>query len=315
MKQGVLLINLGTPDSPTAKDVRPFLHRFLGDPRVINMPRPIWLAILNLMILPKRPAASAKKYQQIWSDKTGSPLAHYTQQQTAQLQKLLPDYVVDYAYSYSHPLIEEGLDKMAKAGVNKLTIIPMYPQYSTTTIGSVMDDINRFYYRRAQIPELHVISGFTDRDDYLDLLASYVQRELDKGQYDQVVMSYHGIPVSYAEHGDPYPQQCQSTTDGVKARLHTTVPVMQTFQSKFGPSEWLTPATADTMKILPKKGVKRVLVISPAFVADCLETVNELGMENRGYFMANGGEAFKLVPCFNGDPAFTQVLKNIVVGH
>lgn len=314
MKKGVLLINLGTPKAPTAQEVRPFLHRFLGDPRVINTARAIWLPILNLMILPKRPAASAAKYKQIWSIEHGSPLAYYTEKQTEQLQKLLPDYRVDYAYSYSHPLIHEGLQKMADAGVDHLTIIPMYPQYSTTTIGSVMDDINRFYYRRARVPELHLVSGFADRSDYLDLLANKIQAELDNAEYDQIIMSYHGIPVSYVDNGDPYPKQCEATTAGVKQRLHTDVPVMQTYQSKFGPAEWLTPATADTMKQLPSKSVKRVLVVSPAFVADCLETLQELDVENRGYFMDNGGQSFKVVSCFNDDPAFTKVLANIVVG-
>lgn len=314
MKKGVLLINLGTPAAPTATAVRPFLHRFLGDPRVINTPRAIWLPILNLMILPKRPAASAAKYKQIWSKDHGSPLDYYTKRQTAQLQALLPDYRVDYAYSYSHPLISEGLQKMADAGVSQLTIIPLYPQYSTTTIGSVMDDINRFYYRRAHIPELHLISGFADRADYLDLLAGKIQQELDQDDYDQVVMSYHGIPISYVQNGDPYPQQCQATTAGVKARLKTKVPVIQTYQSKFGPAQWLTPATDATMKALPGKGVKRVLVVSPAFVADCLETLQGLDVENRAYFLDNGGQHFKLVPCFNDDPAFTKVLAQIVSG-
>ncbi len=313
MKQGVLLINLGTPKAPTATAVRPYLRRFLGDPRVITMPRAVWLPILNLMILPKRPAASAAKYRQIWSSEYGSPLAYYTERQAVQLQQQLPDYTVTYAYSYSKPFIVEALAKMEKAGVQKLTIIPLYPQYSTTTIGSVMDDINRFYYRRAHVPELRITSGFASRNDYLDLLAHNIQVELDKDKYDLILMSFHGIPVSYAENGDPYPQQCQITMEGVKARLHTDVPVMQTYQSKFGPAEWLKPATADTVKSLPKKGIKRVLVVSPAFVADCLETLHELDIENRAYFMDNGGQFFKVVRCFNADPAFTEVLKSIVL--
>lgn len=277
------------------------------------MPRAVWLPILNLMILPKRPAASAAKYRQIWSSEYGSPLAYYTERQAVQLQQQLPDYTVTYAYSYSKPFIVEALAKMEKAGVQKLTIIPLYPQYSTTTIGSVMDDINRFYYRRAHVPELRITSGFASRNDYLDLLAHNIQVELDKDKYDLILMSFHGIPVSYAENGDPYPQQCQITTEGVKARLHTDVPVMQTYQSKFGPAEWLKPATADTVKSLPKKGIKRVLVVSPAFVADCLETLHELDIENRAYFMDNGGQFFKVVRCFNADPAFTEVLKSIVL--
>lgn len=313
MKQGVLLINLGTPAAPTTPAVRSYQHRFLADPRVINLPRFVWLPILNLMVLPKRPSTSAAMYRQIWSQHHGSPLAYYTQKQAAQLQELLPDYKLAYAYSYSKPFIADALTQMEKARIEKLTIIPLYPQYSTTTIGSVIDDINRFYFRRAQIPELHIINGFTDRDDYLDLLAKNINVELDHGQYDQVIMSFHGIPVSYAQHGDPYPQQCATTMAGVKARLHTDVSVMQTYQSKFGPAKWLTPATADTLKYLPQKGVKRVLVVSPAFVADCLETLYELDIENRAYFMDNGGQVFHLLPCFNDDPSFTKILRNMVV--
>lgn len=277
------------------------------------MPRTLWLPILNLMILPKRPAASAAKYRQIWSKEHGSPLAYYTERQAGQLQKQLPDYMVTYAYSYSKPFITEALTRMEKAGVQKLTIIPLYPQYSTTTIGSVMDDVNRFYYRRARVPELRITSGFAQRSDYLDLLARNIQTELDQDEYDLVLMSFHGILVSYVQNGDPYPQQCQATTEGIKKRLHTDVPVMQTYQSKFGPAEWLKPATADVVKKLPQKGIKRVLVVSPAFVADCLETLHELDIENRTYFMENGGQTFKVVRCFNDDPAFTVVLKNIVL--
>lgn len=312
MKQGVLLINLGTPAAPTTAAVRSYLHRFLADPRVISLPRFVWLPILNLMVLPKRPSASAAKYRQIWSKDHGSPLAYYTQKQAAQLQDLLPDYKVAYAYSYSKPLIADALAKMEQAHIDKLTIIPLYPQYSTTTIGSVIDDINRFYFRRAHIPELHIINGFADRDDYLDLLAHNISTALDNGQYGQVIMSFHGIPVSYVKHGDPYPQQCATTMAGVKARLHTEVPIMQTYQSKFGPAKWLTPATDAALKSLPPKGVKRVLVVSPAFVADCLETLHELDIENRGYFMDHGGQVFHLLPCFNDDPAFTKVLRNMV---
>lgn len=202
---------------------------------------------------------------------------------------------------------------MEKAGVQKLTIIPLYPQYSTTTIGSVMDDVNRFYYRRARVPELRITSGFAQRSDYLDLLARNIQTELDQDEYDLVLMSFHGILVSYVQNGDPYPQQCQATTEGIKKRLHTDVPVMQTYQSEFGPAEWLKPATADVVKKLPQKGIKRVLVVSLAFVADCLETLHELDIENRTYFMENVGQTFKVVRCFNDDPAFTVVFKNIVL--
>ena len=203
MKQGVLLINLGTPATATTTAVRSYLHRFLADPRVINLPRFVWLPIRNLMVLPKRPSASAGRYRQIWSKQYGSPLAYYTQKKASQLQELLPDYKVAYAYSYSKPFIADALAQLEKDRIEKLTIIPLYPQYSTTTIGSIIGDINRFYFRRAYIPELHIINGFADRSDYLDLLAKNIQTALGHGQYDQLIMSFHGIPVSYAQHGDP----------------------------------------------------------------------------------------------------------------
>lgn len=313
MKKGVLLINLGTPQTPTTEDVREYLQRFLSDPRVIDMPAWKWKPILNTMILPKRPAKSAKLYQQIWSPEHGSPLLYYTKQQALQLQKLLPDYVVKFAMSYSDPLISDVLTEFEAAKVDDLTIIPLYPQYSTTTVGSVADDINRFFYRRSVIPNLHLITDFCDFKPYIQALAAKIAASLAEFKPDLLLLSYHGIPKSYVAKGDPYQQRCELTTKLLLTELKLKVPVKQTYQSRFGPDEWLTPATDATLKTLPAQVVKRVLVASPSFVADCLETLHELEIENREYFLTSGGKDFALVPALNADPAFTQVLRQLVL--
>lgn len=313
MKKGILLINLGTPKTPTTADVRKYLRRFLSDPRVIDVPAWKWKPILNTMILPKRPAKSAKLYQQIWSPEHGSPLLYYTKQQAEQLQKLLPKYEVKFAMSYSDPLISTVLTEFEIDKVNDLTIIPLYPQYSTTTVGSVVDDVNRFYFRRTLIPNLHIIVDFCDFKPYIKALAVKIQTALASFKPDELLLSYHGIPKSYAAKGDPYQQRCELTTQLLSAELKTNVPIKQTYQSRFGPDEWLTPATDTTLKKLPQQGVKRVLVAAPSFVADCLETLNELDLENRRYFLESGGEDFQMVPALNDDPVFTKVLQQLVL--
>ncbi len=315
MKKGVLLVNLGTPKTPTARDVRAFLKRFLSDQRVIDMPAWQWQPILHMMVLPHRPARSAALYQQIWSKDFGSPLLHYTSCQAEQLQAELPDYQVRYAMSYSDPLISRVLTQFEADEVDDLTIIPLYPQYSTTTVGSVIDDVNRFYYRRVNIPNLHIVTDFSEFPPYLAALAAKIKGEIESFQPDQVLISYHGIPKRYVEKGDPYQARCQLTTQHIIEKIKPTMPVMQTYQSKFGPGEWLTPATDATLKSLPAKQIKRVLIVSPSFTIDCLETLNELDIENRGYFMASGGTEFRMVPALNDDKAFTDMLRQLVLSY
>jgi ferrochelatase len=313
MKKGVLLINLGTPASPTPTAVREYLKRFLSDPRVIDMPAWKWKPILNTMILPHRPAKSAELYRQIWSKENGSPLLYYTQQQAQQLQELLPEHEVRFAMSYSHPLIATELERFDQNQITDLTIIPMYPQYSTTTVGSVVDDINRFYLERIKIPNLRVITDFCDFKPYIKALAAKIKAEIANFNPDQILFSYHGIPQSYVTKGDPYQERCETTTKLLRAELATEIPIQQTYQSRFGPDEWLKPATDETLKQLPANGTKRVLVVAPSFVADCLETLHELDVENRDYFLTNGGEDFRLVPALNADESFTQVLRQLVL--
>ena len=315
MKKGILLINLGTPKTPTADDVRKYLRRFLSDPRVIDMPAWKWKPILNTMILPNRPAKSAKLYQQIWSPEYGSPLLYYTKLQARQLQQLLPKYEVKFAMSYSEPLISDALAEFEVDRLTDITVIPLYPQYSTTTVGSVVDDVNRFYFRRTLIPNLHIITDFCDFKPYIKALAAKIQAALDDFKPDELLLSYHGIPKSYAAKGDPYQQRCELTTQLLSAQLKTNVPLKQTYQSRFGPDEWLTPATDATLKELPKQGVKRLLVAAPSFVADCLETLNELDLENRRYFLESGGTEFQMVPALNGDLAFTKVLQQLALNQ
>lgn len=311
MKKGVLLINLGTPKTPTKRDVRTYLKRFLGDQRVIDMPRWQWKPILNLMILPHRPAKSAELYRKIWSEQQGSPLQYYTEQQTKKLQRRIPEYTVKYAMSYSKPFIADVLESFETEHIDALTIIPLYPQYSTTTVGSVVDDINQFYYQRARIPSLHIITDFCSTKEYIRLLSNKVKNIYTSFKPDKVIFSYHGIPVSYIAKGDPYQDRCNLTTKLIMEQLGD-IPYIQTYQSRFGPAEWLTPATDATLKELPAKGNKKVLVVSPSFVSDCLETLYELDIENRAFFLENGGTEFKMLPALNDDEAFIDVLEQLV---
>lgn len=308
-KKGVLLVNLGTPDQPTPEAVREYLKDFLGDPRVIDTNRFLWWPILHWMILPKRPQKSAELYAQIWT-KDGSPLLIHTKRQTELLAELLPEYIVRYAMSYSTPRIPAMLTEMEEQGVEDLTIIPMYPQYSTTTTASIFDEVVTFYHKRVKMPSLRFVRDFYSRPDYVNALANKIKAKLAEEPVDRIVFSYHGIPLSYVTKGDIYPEQCENTTAMVMAQVGD-VPSMTTYQSKFGKAEWLTPATDQTMHDLPKQGAKKILIVTPSFVADCLETLEEIEIENKGYFLTSGGEYFGVVSPFNDDPAFAQVLADI----
>ncbi|MFD0896751.1 ferrochelatase [Loigolactobacillus binensis] len=310
MKKGILLVNLGTPTTPTAPAVRTYLARFLADRRVITLPRWVWQPILHGMILPTRPYRSAALYRKIWT-KQGSPLLLYTQKQAQQLQALLPQQVVRYAMCYSAPTVPTALQEMQQLGVTDLTVIPQYPQYSTTTVGSVFDQVAAFYMQASALPQLHFISSFYQAPQYIQALANQIKRALVRRPNAQLIFSYHGIPQKYADHGDPYPQQCTTTTQQVMALIGKNVPYSQSYQSKFGPGQWLRPATMQLLKTLPHQGVKDVVVITPGFVADCLETLQEIGHENRGYFMQNGGRSFTYLHPFNGSPTFTRLLATL----
>ncbi|KRM31035.1 ferrochelatase [Agrilactobacillus composti DSM 18527 = JCM 14202] len=314
-KSGVLLINLGTPKSAAPKDVRQFLSHFLSDPRVIDMPRAFWWLILHGMILPFRPKHSAKMYAQIWDPELGgSPLLYYTQQVTKKLQAGLLGYDVRFAMSYSQPNIAQVLQDFNDQGIEDLTIVPMYPQFSTTTVGSVYDAVAQFYLKKAHIPHLHIITDFYQDARYIQVLANTIQQALDAHpQADELLFSYHGIPQRYvAEKKDPYFEQCHITTEMTMERLDHAIAYEMTFQSKFGPGAWLTPATQETVVKLAQNGAKELLVVTPSFTADCLETLYEIDTENRHYFLDAGGSEFHFIAPLNDNDEFVDFLAQLV---
>lgn len=242
MKEGVLLVNLGTPDKPEVKEIRHFLKHFLADQRVVAMPKAVWLPILYGPILMARPKKVRAAYRKIWTT-AGSPLKVYMQQQVAQLQAELPDYQVFETMSYSQPFLTDVLSEIQTAGIDDLTVVPMYSQYSTTTTMSIYDVVAQFYLKQSNMPTLHFVKDFYQRSGYIDLMATAIEQKLQTQTYDEIILSYHGIPKSYVTKGDPYQAQCEATTALLQARLPKQT-FRTTYQSKFGPNEWLTPALA-----------------------------------------------------------------------
>lgn len=312
MKQkGILLINLGTPEKAEKKAVKTFLKKFLSDRRVIKLTPIIWQPILQGIILNVRPKKSAKLYEKIADPIQGFPLFHYTQAQQKNLQSLLPDYKIAMGFSYSQPSIERSLSQLLTEGVNDLTIVPMYPQYSGTTVGSVFDQVMRYFIGKDYLVDLHFIRSYPEHPDYIQFFVNKIQEQLQKQAVDAIVFSYHGLPTSYVQAGDTYPEECQQTTQKIMEQLGE-IPYFQTYQSKFGPGQWLTPATDETLKQLPLRGFKNILIVTPGFVVDCLETLEEIDQENRQYFLQAGGQTFTYVPPFNEDIAFAHLIKHLL---
>jgi ferrochelatase len=315
---GVLVTNLGTPDSPTAAALRPYLKEFLSDPRVVEVPRAIWWFVLNLVILNIRPKKSAQAYSTVWTDE-GSPLLAITKAQAQALEarckkKYGEDVVVDYAMRYGNPSISAALERMLANGVRKLVVLPLYPQYCASTTGSTFDAIANDFTQRRWLPELRFVNNYHDRDNYITALANKVRKHwAENGKADKLLFSYHGIPKRYLKNGDPYHCECHKTSRLLAEKLGLAHDeYMTTFQSRFGREEWLTPYTDETMKSLPSKGVKSIQVMCPGFSADCLETIEEIGEENREYFIEAGGERYEYIPALNSDDEHIDVLFDIV---
>ncbi|AYG00122.1 ferrochelatase [Lactococcus allomyrinae] len=306
-KKGILLVALGTPRSYKTEDVKEYLKEFLSDPLVIQKPRWFWLPILNGIILKVRPAKSAEMYKQIWSE-NGSPLMNHTSAQTKQLQEIYPEADVRFAMTYGEPRIDKTIKDMQNLGIEDITILPLYPQYSLTTVEPIVQQVKKIN------PHLKVIKDFHKIEGYTDLLVNLIKKKWNSGEYDKLILSYHGIPQSYVtKKKDPYEKQCQKTTELVINKLGLKQHQFEhTYQSKFGPEKWLEPATIDRVARLPKEGAKKVLICSPAFVADCLETLFELEIENKEVFISNGGETFDFVHPFNSSIEFTKVIKTIL---
>ena len=317
-KIGVLVTNLGTPDAPTTKALRRYLKQFLWDPRVVEVPRPIWWMILNLIILNIRPKRSAEAYASVWTDE-GSPLLIHTKDQTKGIrERIEAQYgdrvVVDFAMRYGNPSIESALDRMQEQGVRKLVVLPLYPQYSASTTASTFDAIAHDFQKRRLIPDFRFIQQYAGEPAYIEAVANKIQAHWDEhGRADKLIFSYHGVPKRYLMNGDPYHCQCHKTTRLIADRLNLKPEEYMTcFQSRFGREEWLKPYTDETLKGLPAKGVKSVQMVCPGFSSDCLETIEEIGEENHEYFMEAGGERYEYIEALNSDPAHIDLLTGLI---
>jgi ferrochelatase len=312
---GVLLIQLGTPDAPTAEKLKPYLRQFLSDPRVIEDQGWRWKLILEGIILRKRPAESAAKYARIWDPKTGSPLMHFTRRQVELLQAQLPEVPVRFGMMVGNPPVGKAVTEMIAAGVDKLVVLPMFPQYSATTTASATDALFKALLKERRVPALRVVPPYYDHPAYLDAVVAVVREDLARLPWEpeHFVFSFHGLPQSYVDRGDPYPAQCERTMQGLAERLNLPREKWtRTYQSRFGRAEWLKPYTDDVLTELAKQGVKRVAVVLPGFTADCLETLDEIGNESREVFERAGGEHLRAVPCLNDHPKWIEAMAQII---
>lgn len=314
---GILLVNLGTPDAPDRAAVRRYLKEFLWDPRVVEMARLPWWLVLNLVILNTRPRRSAHAYAKVWTD-AGSPLLVISRQQQEALQARFGSGVrVALAMRYGNPSIAAGLEELRQAGARRLLVLPLYPQYSATTTASTFDAIAQQLQGWRWLPELRFITHYHDFPAYIDALADSVRSYWSEhGEPERLVMSFHGIPEDYFRAGDPYHCECRKTGRLLAAALDLPAERwLLTFQSRLGPKQWLKPYTDKTLKSLGKDGVKNVQVICPGFSADCLETLEEISLQNRDIYITAGGEKFGYIPCLNADPAHIGMLQQLVGQH
>ena len=320
-RTAVLLVNLGTPEAPTAAALRRYLKQFLWDPRVVEIPRPVWWLILNGIILNTRPAKSAAKYAKIWMA-DGSPLKVHTEHQAKLLRGWLgeagsPDIEVAWAMRYGQPSIASVLDRFKKDGVERVLVVPAYPQYAASSTASVMDDVADWIKRSRNPMEFRFIKHFHDHPGYIAALAASVREHWTaNGRPDKLVMSFHGLPRRSLDLGDPYYCECQKTGRLLAEALGLNgTDYLITFQSRFGKAEWLQPYTQATLEKLGREGTGRVDAICPGFVADCLETLEEIAMECKESFLESGGKEFHYIPCVNERPDWMNALRDLVSAH
>jgi ferrochelatase len=318
---GILLVNLGTPDSPSTADVRRYLKEFLWDPRVVETSRPVWWLVLNGVILNTRPRRSAAAYAKVWTEQ-GSPLLVISEQQRAALQSALDEALpgpvsVALAMRYGNPSIAAGLAELREAGARRVLVLPLYPQYSATTTASIFDAVTAELRTWRWLPELRFVNHYHDDPAYIAALADSVREHwAAHGQGEKLVLSFHGIPKAYFDAGDPYYCECQKTGRLLAEALGLSeTQWLLTFQSRLGPKEWLRPYTDQTLQQLAGDGTRTVDVICPGFSADCLETLEEIAMENRDTFLAAGGEAYRYIACLNDRPAHIAQLAQLVQRH
>jgi protoporphyrin/coproporphyrin ferrochelatase len=314
-KTGVILANLGSPAAATVPAVRQFLRDFLGDPRVVNIPRPIWWVILHAFVLPFRPAKSLKAYKKIWTEH-GSPLIYITQLLSEKLAAKLADQdvVTTYAMRYGEPSIARRLNELKNAGVYNVVVVPLYGQYSSTTTASIYDDVVKELNTWRHLPSFSFISEYHTFDPYITAVADSIKTAWDQhGKNQLLVMSFHGLPELLTKLGDPYFYQCQRTAALIAEKLGLPDSEwMLVFQSRFGKAEWLKPYCADTLANLPGQGVKSVDIICPGFATDCLETLEEIAMENKDVFIEAGGSDYRYIPALNDSDAQVNVMLKLL---
>ena len=316
-KTGVLLVNLGTPNSTNWFDIRKYLKEFLSDRRVIEVNPIIWQIILNLFILTFRPSKTAKAYKKIWMDKEDmSPLRYYTEKQTFKLDEKIGNesLIVDYAMRYGQPSIKSKINNLKEKGCENLVILPLYPQYTAATTATVCDEVYRTLSNMRWQPSLQIIPHYESEPLYIQAISKSIRNKITQINWkpDLIMASYHGIPKKYFEKGDPYHCYCHKTTRLITENINLEIPIITTFQSRFGPQEWLQPYTDKTLEKLPKEGKKNILVICPGFASDCVETLEEISMEGKASFLEEGGENFDFVPCLNDSEEHVDLFAHLV---
>ncbi|AUB49295.1 TPA: ferrochelatase [Klebsiella pneumoniae] len=315
-KTGILLANLGTPDAPTPGAVKRYLRQFLSDKRVVDTSRLLWWPLLRGVILPIRSPRVAKLYQPVWMEE-GSPLMVYSRRQQQALAARLPDTPVALGMSYGSPSLASAVDDLLAQGVEHIVVLPLYPQYSCSTVAAVWDELARILAKKRAIPGISFIRDYAEHPDYIHALAASVRASFAvHGEPDLLLLSYHGIPQRYANQGDDYPQRCRDTTRELVSALGLPPErVMMTFQSRFGREPWLTPYTDETLKMLGEKGTKHVQVLCPGFAADCLETLEEIAVQNREIFLEAGGKQYEYIPALNADAAHIEMMVNLTAPY
>ncbi|WP_159651464.1 ferrochelatase [Vibrio atypicus] len=311
-KQGVLLVNLGTPDEATAPAVKRFLSQFLHDHRVVDMTRWLWCPILHGVILPIRAPKVAKLYQTVWME-DGSPLMVYSQRQARKLRDLL-DMPVELGMTYGKPSLQTGVEALLEKGVEEVIVLPLYPQYSSTTTAAVSDGLTKAFKNIPVMPSFKFIRDYHEHPLYIKALASSVRRSWEeKGRGDYLLCSYHGIPQRLADNGDVYPKHCERTTELLGQELGLTKEqIGMTYQSRFGREEWLKPYTDKTLEALPGKGIKKLDIMAPAFSSDCLETLEEISEQCCEIFEEHGGASFSYIPCLNDDDLHIEMMAHLI---
>ncbi len=316
-KTGVLIVNLGTPDSTKWLDIRKYLKEFLSDRRVIEVNPILWQLILNIIILNLRPSKTAKAYKEIWmKDINMSPLLYYTQKQAEKVSNSISNekLIVDFAMRYGNPSIKSKIKKLHEKGCENLVILPLYPQYAAATTATVCDEVYRTLMNMRWQPSLQIIPHYESHPLYIEALVNSINKKISEINWrpDLILASYHGIPKKYFDKGDPYHCYCHKTTRLISEKIND-IEIKTTFQSRFGPQEWLQPYTDKTLEKLPSEGKKNVLAICPGFASDCVETLEEILIQGKESFMESGGENFEMISCLNDNDDHIKLISNLIL--